>query len=50
MIYKSLHRKLKIVQHEPHRNPGESSSAQGGLAAPAQHVTLVVFSHVISHE
>jgi len=30
MIYKTLHRKLKIVQHEPHRNPGVNSGVSDG--------------------
>jgi hypothetical protein len=27
MIYKKLHRKLKIEQHEPHSKPGVNSGA-----------------------
>jgi hypothetical protein len=29
-IYKTLHRKLKIEQHEPHLNPGENLGAPEG--------------------
>jgi hypothetical protein len=36
MIYKTLHRKLKIEQHEPH------SGVQEGLDVPAPLVTPVV--------
>ena len=39
MIYKTLHRKLKIEQHNPYRNPeGEENPAQ--LVAP---VMLLLF-------
>jgi len=27
MIYKTLHRKQKVVQHEPHYKPGVNSGA-----------------------
>jgi hypothetical protein len=38
MIYKTLHRKLKI-EHEPHKNPVASK----GLAVPAPLVTPFLF-------
>ena len=36
-IYKTLHRKLKIEQHEPHWKPGMNSGAPEGWAVPAQY-------------
>jgi len=42
-IYKTLHIKLKIEQHEPHRKPGVRTGTPEGLAVPAIHVTPVVF-------
>ena len=35
MIYKALHRKLKIKQHEPHEKPGVNAGAVKGYAVPA---------------
>jgi len=29
-IYKTLHRKLKIEQHEPHKKPGVNSAPHEG--------------------
>ena len=43
MIYKTLHRKLKIEQNEPHYNRGVDSGALEGLVIAASHVTPVVF-------
>ena len=40
-IYKTLHRKLKIVQNESHYNPGVISGAPERLAVPAPRVTPV---------
>jgi len=37
VIYKTLHRKLKIEQHEPHLKPEVNSSALGGKAIPPPH-------------
>jgi hypothetical protein len=34
MIYKTLHRKLKIKQHEPHKKTGVDSDVSDGLAVP----------------
>jgi len=36
MLYKTLHRKLYIVRHEPHQKPLVNSAAPGGLAIPTQ--------------
>ena len=36
-IYKTLHRKLKIKQSEPHLIPEVSSGAPGGRAFPPPH-------------
>jgi hypothetical protein len=41
-IYKTLHIKLMIKQHEPYKKPGVNSDAPEGLAVPAPHVTPVV--------
>ena len=37
-IHKTLHRKLKIEQHEPHLKPRVDTGAPEGLAVPAPHV------------
>ena len=42
MIYKTLLRKLKIEQHEPHKEPVMNLRAPLGLADPASLVTPVV--------
>jgi len=42
MIYKTLHRKQTIEQHEPHWKSGMYSGAPEKLAVPAPHVTPVV--------
>jgi len=42
-IYKTLHRKLKIEQHEPHQKPGMNSGAPEGLQVPTPHVTHVMW-------
>jgi hypothetical protein len=42
MIYKTLHRKLKIEQHKPYQKPGVNSGVQDVLAVPAPHVTPVM--------
>ena len=42
MIYKTLHRKLNIEQHEPHLKLGMNSGALERLAIPVPIVTLVV--------
>ena len=34
MIYETLHRKLTIEQHEPHKKPRENSGAPEGLSIP----------------
>jgi hypothetical protein len=39
MIYKTLHRKLKMNQHEPYEKPELTSGTPNGLAVPALHVT-----------
>jgi hypothetical protein len=46
VIYKALHRKLKIQQHGPHLKPKVNSGAPEGLAIPATHVDpfLLLFS------
>ena len=41
-IYKTLHRKLKIEQHESHYKPRVKSGASKDLAVPAPLVTPVV--------
>jgi len=41
-MYKCLHRKLKIEQHEPHKKPGVNPGTPEGLTIPAPHVTSVV--------
>jgi hypothetical protein len=38
-IYKTLHRKLKIEQHEIPQKPGDELSAPEGLTVAALHVT-----------
>ena len=42
MIYKALHRKLKIEQYKPHYKQGVNSGAPEWLAVPASHVTPVM--------
>ena len=42
MIYNTLHRKLKIEQHEPQCKPGVNSGAPEELAVHAPLVTPVV--------
>ncbi len=42
MIYKTVHRKLKIEQHESHLKPRGNAGAPEGLAVPVPHVTPVV--------
>jgi hypothetical protein len=42
MIYKTLHRKLKIEQHKPYQKPGVNSGVPDVLAVPAPHVTPVM--------
>ena len=42
IIYKTLHRKLEIEQHEPHYKPRVNSGAPGGLAVPTSQVASVV--------
>ena len=39
MIYKALHRKLKIKQHESHKKSGLKSSAPEELVVPASLAT-----------
>ena len=46
MIYKTLHRKLNIQQHEPYWKPGVSSGASEGYAVPAAHVKSVVLQFI----
>jgi hypothetical protein len=53
-IYKTLHRKLKIKQNEPHLIPGVSSGAPGGKAFPPPHTCgtcrdTLVTNLMISH-
>jgi len=43
MIYKTLHSKLKLGQHECHKKLGPNQGAPEGLAVPAPIVTPVVF-------
>ena len=38
-IYKTLHRKIKIEQHEIPQKPGDELSAPEGLTVAALHVT-----------
>jgi hypothetical protein len=40
MTYTTLHRQLKIDQHEPHQLSGVISDAPEGLAVPSAHLTL----------
>ena len=40
-IYKTLHRKLKIEQHEHHLKSGVNSGAPEGYAVPPPHVAPV---------
>ena len=51
---KTLHRKLKIEEHEPHLKPELNSGSLGGKAVPVQHVAYLVLlllqSTVLSHE
>ena len=42
MIYKTLHRKLIIKQHEPHKKPLLNSRAMEGEAIPAPPVKPAV--------
>jgi len=42
MIYKTLHRKLKIEQHEPHQKPGVNLGASKELEVSVPHVTPVL--------
>ena len=39
-IYKALHQKLKIKQHEPHQKPGVISDAPEGKVVPVSNTTL----------
>jgi len=41
-IYKTLHRKQTIDQHEPHLKPGMNSCASERLAVPAPPETPVI--------
>ena len=56
IIYKTLHRKLKIEQHEPHKKCGVKSDAPVALTVPAPLVApivlilLRVLSRLVSHE
>jgi hypothetical protein len=43
MIYKTLHRKIKIKQHEPHSKPGVILGALEGQAVPAALVATVMY-------
>jgi hypothetical protein len=45
MIKNTLHRKIKIEQHELHSNPGVYSCAPEGLAVSAPLVTPVVLRY-----
>jgi hypothetical protein len=42
IIYKTLHRKLKVEQSEPHYKPRMNSGATGRLAVPVSHVAPVM--------
>jgi hypothetical protein len=42
MIYKTIHRKLKIERHESHWRPGLNSGAPEGLAIHAPQLKPVV--------
>jgi hypothetical protein len=42
MIYKTLHRKLIIKQHEPYKKPVLNSRAMEGEAIPAPPLTPIV--------
>ena len=42
IIYKTLHRKVKIELHEPHLKPEVNSGVSEGLEVPAPHVTPIV--------
>ena len=44
MIYKTLHRKLKIEQHGHHLEPWMNSGDPEGVAVPVSHWATVVFS------
>jgi len=46
MIYKTLHRKLKIEQHNPHQKPDLNARVQEGQAVPAPQVAPVLLIHV----
>ena len=41
MIYKALHRKLKIESHELHLNPRVNTGATEGLPVPAQNIFTI---------
>ena len=53
MIYKTLHRKLKIEQHEPHKNGGEFKSSRRVNSSCStrgtRRITLVTYP-MTSHE
>ena len=42
MIYKTLHRKLMIKQHDPYKKPVLNSRAMEGEAIPAPPLTPIV--------
>ena len=47
MIYKTLHRKQKTDQYEPHQKPGVKSCAPEGYTVPAQ---LIIFDIDCCHD
>jgi hypothetical protein len=44
MIYKTLHTKLKIEQHERYLKLGMNSSAPEVLTVPASHVDMLAYT------
>ena len=46
MIYRTLHRKLKIDQHEPQYKPGWDSDVPEGLSF---HAPLTYFQFLVMH-
>jgi hypothetical protein len=48
MVYKTLHRKLKMDQHKRNKNPGVNSGGLEGLAvlAPPLAPFILIFSNI----
>ena len=48
-IYKTLHRKLKIEQHESHLSSGMNLGAPEGKDVPAPHVAHMLTGIIVIH-